>query len=158
MIEDMTLAGLAQGTQKLYAQAVYRLAAHYRRSPDQLSEEEVRAYLLSLRQQGVARGTFQTSQYGLRFLYHHTLGRAWGEKGSPRRGRSGYLKRCRMIRFGACSARSATRFTRRALPSCMHLIRHDPRRRRTSPETVICHSRPSHQWAGKLVKGLDLNL
>src|SRR5271154_683343 len=78
MIEDMTLAGLAQGTQKIYAQAVYRLAAHYRRSPDQLSEEEVRAYLLSLRQQGVARGTFQTSQYGLRFLYHHTLGRAWG--------------------------------------------------------------------------------
>ena len=78
MIEDMTLAGLAQGTQKIYAQAVYRLAAHYRRSPDQLSEEEVRAYLVSLRQQGVARGTFQTSQYGLRFLYHHTLGRAWG--------------------------------------------------------------------------------
>ena len=78
MIEDMTLAGLAQGTQKIYAQAVYRLAAHYRRSPDQLGEEEVRAYLLSLRQQGAARGTFQTSQYGLRFLYHHTLGRAWG--------------------------------------------------------------------------------
>jgi len=78
MIEDMTLAGLAQGTQKIYAQAVYRLAAHYRRSPDQLSEEEVRAYLLSLRQKGVARGTFQTSRYGLRFLYHHTLGRAWG--------------------------------------------------------------------------------
>jgi hypothetical protein len=78
MIEHMTLAGLAQGTQKIYAQAVYRLAAHYRRSPDQLSEEEVRAYLLSLRQKGVARGTFQTSQYGLRFLYHHTLDRAWG--------------------------------------------------------------------------------
>jgi predicted DNA-binding transcriptional regulator YafY len=78
MIEDMTLAGLAQGTQKIYAQAVYRLAAHYRRSPDQLSEEEVRAYLLSLRQGGAARGTFQTSQYGLRFLYQHTLGRAWG--------------------------------------------------------------------------------
>jgi hypothetical protein len=31
----------------------------------------------------VARGTFQTSHYGLRFYYHHTLGRAWelfGEK------------------------------------------------------------------------------
>ena len=84
MIEDMTLAGLAQGTQKIYAQAVYRLAAHYRRSPDQLSEEEVRAYLLSLRQKGVARGTFQTSRYGLRFLYHHTLGRAWGLFGEKR--------------------------------------------------------------------------
>src|SRR5271168_4961598 len=122
MIEDMTLAGLAQGTQKIYAQAVYRLAAHYRRSPDQLSEEEVRAYLLSLRQQGVARGTFQTSQYGLRFLSPYArpcLGAVRGKKGSPRRSRSGYLKRCQRTRFGACSARSATRFTRRALPSCM---------------------------------------
>jgi Phage integrase, N-terminal SAM-like domain len=78
MIEDMILAGLAQGTQKLYVQAVRRLAAHYRRPPDQLSEEEVRSYLLGLRQRGVARGTFQTSHYGLRFFYRHTLGRAWG--------------------------------------------------------------------------------
>jgi len=31
-----------------------------------------------LRQRGVARGTFKTAQYGLRFLYHHTLARAWG--------------------------------------------------------------------------------
>jgi len=77
MIEDMSLAGLAVGTQRIYTQAVYRLAAHHRRSPDQLSEEEVRGYLLDLRQRGVARGTFKTSQYGLRFLYRHTLGRAW---------------------------------------------------------------------------------
>ena len=34
MIEDMTLAGLAVGTQKIYTQAVSRLAKHYRRSPD----------------------------------------------------------------------------------------------------------------------------
>jgi len=34
MIEDMTLAGLAAGTQKIYIQSVRRLAAHYRRSPD----------------------------------------------------------------------------------------------------------------------------
>src|SRR4051812_41193106 len=85
MIEDMTLAGLAAGTQQVYVQAVCQLAAHYRRSPDQLSEEEVRAYLLGLRQNGAARGTFKISQYGLRFLYHHTLGRGWGlfgKKGS----------------------------------------------------------------------------
>src|SRR3954452_4885758 len=78
MIEDMTLAGLAAGTQKSYIQAVYQLAAHYRRSPEQLSEEEVRAYLLGLRQNGAARGTFKISQYGLRFLYCHTLNRVWG--------------------------------------------------------------------------------
>ena len=78
MIEDMILAGLAEGTRKLYVQAMRRLAAHYHRSPDLLSEEEVRSYLLGLRQRGVARGTFQTSHYGLRFYYQHTLGRAWG--------------------------------------------------------------------------------
>jgi len=43
MIEDMKLAGLAAGTQATYIDAVRRLAAHYRRSPDQLSDEEVRA-------------------------------------------------------------------------------------------------------------------
>ncbi len=78
MIEDMSLAGLATGTQKIYVQAVRRLAGHYRRSPDLLSEEEVRGYLLGLRQRGVARGTFQTSRFGLRFFYHHTLERTWG--------------------------------------------------------------------------------
>jgi integrase-like protein len=78
MIEDMSLAGLAEGTQKIYVQAVRRLAAHYRRSPDLLSEEEVRGYLLGLRQRGVARGTFQTSRFGLRFFCHHTLERTWG--------------------------------------------------------------------------------
>jgi hypothetical protein len=71
------LAGLALATQKLYAQAVCGLAAHDRRSPDQLSEDEVRGYLLGLRQRWVARGTFKTSHYRLRFVFHHTLGQAW---------------------------------------------------------------------------------
>jgi hypothetical protein len=111
MIEDMTLAGLAAGTQKIYIQSVRRLATHYRRSPDQLSEEEVRAYLLGLRQGGAARGTFKTSQYGLRFLYSHTLERVWGlfgEKRSLPRVRGGCLSRRRRIRSGICSALSAT--------------------------------------------------
>jgi Phage integrase, N-terminal SAM-like domain len=86
MIEDMTLAGLATGTQQIYAQAVRRLAAHYRRSPDLLSEEEVRSYLVSLRPRGVARGTFQSSRFGLRFFYQHTLGRGWALFGEKKAG------------------------------------------------------------------------
>ena len=77
MIEDMTLAGLASGTQELYVQAVRRLAAHYRRSPDELTEEEVRAYLVGLRERGVARGTFKTNHCGIQFFYRHTLDRDW---------------------------------------------------------------------------------
>jgi integrase/recombinase XerD len=78
MIEDMTLAGLVPGTQRSYTRAVRLLSEYYRRSPDQLSEEEVRGYLLDLRRRGVARGTFQNNRYGLRFFYQHTLGRSWG--------------------------------------------------------------------------------
>ena len=35
MIEDMKLAGLSPGTQATYIDAVRKLAAYYRRSPDQ---------------------------------------------------------------------------------------------------------------------------
>ena len=77
MIADMTLAGLAAGTQSVYVQAVRGLAAHYRRSPDQLSEDDVRRYLLTLRERGVARGTFKTAHFGIRFLYCRTLERDW---------------------------------------------------------------------------------
>jgi hypothetical protein len=91
MIEDMTLAGLAPGTQSNYIQAVRRLAGHYRRSPDQLSEEEVRAYLLGLRERGVALGTFKTYHGGIQFLYRRTLDREWSlfskkESARPSRG------------------------------------------------------------------------
>jgi Phage integrase, N-terminal SAM-like domain len=54
MTEDMRVAGLAAGTQRIYLDGVCRLAKHYRRAPDQLSEAEVRAYLLGLRERGVA--------------------------------------------------------------------------------------------------------
>src|SRR3954449_10490139 len=77
MIDDMTLAGLAPRTQDVYIRAVRGLAGHYRRSPDRISEEEVRRYLLTLRDRGAARGTFKTAHYGIQFLYRQTLDRAW---------------------------------------------------------------------------------
>jgi hypothetical protein len=83
MTEDMRGAGLAAGTQAVYIDGVRRLAEHYRRAPDELSEEEVRAYLLGLRERGVALGTFKTNHGGIQFLYRRTLERRWplfGEK------------------------------------------------------------------------------
>jgi hypothetical protein len=53
---------------------------HYRRSPDQLSEAEVRSYLLELRKQGAARGTFKTGLYGLRY----PVSRSWAFKPTHR--------------------------------------------------------------------------
>ena len=77
MIEDMKLAGLSPTTHAIYINAVRGLAAYYRRSPDQLSEEEVRAYLLGIRERGAARGTFKTNHYGIQFLYRNTLNFDW---------------------------------------------------------------------------------
>jgi hypothetical protein len=78
IIADMTSAGLAPSTKEVYLQGVRRLAAFYRRSPDQLSEAEVRRYLLHLRDQcGVARGAFTPHHGGIRFLFAHTLDREW---------------------------------------------------------------------------------
>ena len=86
MTEEMRTAGLAAGTQAVYIDGVRRLAKHYRRAPDELSEEEVRAYLLGLREQGVALGIFKTNHGGIQFLYRRTLDRRWplfGEKKDP---------------------------------------------------------------------------
>ena len=86
MIEDMRAAGLTPGTRAVYLDGVRRLAAHYGRSPDLLSEEEVRAYLIGLRERGVALGTFKTNHGGIQFLYRQTLDRDWqlfGKKKDP---------------------------------------------------------------------------
>lgn len=107
MIEDMKLAGLAEHTRAVYVAAVRRLAAHYRRPPDELSEEEVRSYLVGLRERGVARGTFKSNHYGVQFLYRHTLDRDWplfSKKRFVSRSRSACLSRSPTHRFAACFA------------------------------------------------------
>ena len=77
MIDDMKLAGLSTKTQEVYLQAVSALARHYRKSPELLTEEEVRRYLLDIRARK-ARGSFKTCHYGTQFFYRNTLGRDWG--------------------------------------------------------------------------------
>jgi Phage integrase, N-terminal SAM-like domain len=103
MMEDMKLAGLAPRTQDAYVRSVYNLAAHYMRSPDQLSEDEVRRYILAMVDRGAARGTFKTCHYGLQFLYRRTLGLDWAlfsKKGCARPGKSGCRKFYPMPRSG----------------------------------------------------------
>ena len=92
MIEDMTLAGLSANTKRLYTDAVRSLAKHYMRSPDQLSEEEVRAYLLYVKdEKRFAEGTLRICYYGIKFLYMNTLGRSWPFLTMLRTSRSNYL-------------------------------------------------------------------
>lgn len=113
MIEDMKLAGLAAKTQEVYLQAVSALVKHYgNRSPEDLSEEEVRRYLLDVRERG-ARGTFKTCHYGIQFFYRSTLGKDWAlfKKRSGFRSKSGCRRPFPMPRWGAFSMASAIRST-----------------------------------------------
>jgi len=76
MDDDMAVRGLANRTREAYLAAVTGLAKHYRRSPDQISDEEVQAYLLHLiRDRHRAWNTCHIVVHGLRFLYHTTLKR-----------------------------------------------------------------------------------
>jgi len=48
MDEDMVVRGMADRTRETYLWAVTGLARFYHRSPDQISDAEVQAYLLHL--------------------------------------------------------------------------------------------------------------
>jgi integrase/recombinase XerD len=74
MDNDMVLRGMSAKTREAYLAAVTGLARYYRRSPDQISEGEVQAYLLELLQvRHRAWSTVNIAVHGLRFLYHVTL-------------------------------------------------------------------------------------
>jgi site-specific recombinase XerD len=78
MIEDMQLRGFSARTQECYVAAVRQLAAHYHRSPDHLSEEELRQYFLYLaNEKRVARATATIALCGIKFFYERTLNRHW---------------------------------------------------------------------------------
>jgi len=78
MMEDMQLRGLADKTQEAYLRAVRQLAEYYGKSPDQIDEEELRQYLLYLKnEKQAARSTCLVVIHGLKFFYHYTLQRPW---------------------------------------------------------------------------------
>lgn len=78
MLEDMQLHGFAAKTQDAYVRAVRQLAAYYHQSPDLITEEELRQYLLYLQnEKHVAASTFTIALCGLKFFYERTLQRSW---------------------------------------------------------------------------------
>jgi integrase/recombinase XerD len=78
MIEDMQLRGFSSRTQEAYVYAVRKLAGHYGRSPDRITEEEVRRYFLYLtNEKKVARSTATIVLCGIKFFFEQTLQREW---------------------------------------------------------------------------------
>jgi len=78
MIECLQLRGLSERTQESYVRAVRQLAEHYHKSPDLITEEELRQYFLHLKNiKHYSRNTMTIAICGVRFLYQHTLNREW---------------------------------------------------------------------------------
>jgi len=78
MIECLQLRGLAERTQEAYTRAVRQLAAHYHKSPDRISEGELRQYFLYLKNvKHYSRPTMTVAICGIRFFYEQTLQRNW---------------------------------------------------------------------------------
>ncbi len=78
MLQDMTLNGLSGNTQKRYIKSVRKLSRYYKRSPEQISEEEVRDFIIYLiKESGLAPDTIRVTFYGIKFFYQKTLGLEW---------------------------------------------------------------------------------
>lgn len=78
MIEDLQLRGMGALTQQRYARAVQQLAEHYGKSPDKITEEELRDYFLYLKNvKKWARSTSTIALCGIKFFYEHSIKRDW---------------------------------------------------------------------------------
>jgi integrase/recombinase XerD len=78
MEEDLRLKAFSPSTRKIYLLYARKFAAFYRRSPDDLGEEEIRRFLLHVMEvDRVSYETYRQILAALKFLYGVTLGRAW---------------------------------------------------------------------------------
>jgi hypothetical protein len=69
-IDEMQVRGFSPQTQEVYVNAVSQLARHYQRSPDRISDDELKAYLLyKIRVLRSAAGTVIVTVSALRCFY-----------------------------------------------------------------------------------------
>jgi integrase/recombinase XerD len=78
MVEEMKLRNFSPRTQQSYLAAMIGLVKHYRRSPDQLTQDDIRAYLLHLEKRGLSPSSRNVAISGMKFFYHQMLG--WNDK------------------------------------------------------------------------------
>ena len=78
MVEEMRLRNFSPRTEQSYVAAMVGLVRYFRRSPDQLTQEEIRAYLLHLQERGLSPSSRNVAISGMKFFYHQMLG--WNDK------------------------------------------------------------------------------
>lgn len=84
-IEDMQLHHLSERTRESYVMTVKILAEHYKRSPDKLTDEEIRKFFLHLiNEKKSASSTLTIYFSGIKFFYEKTLKRTWNVLGIQR--------------------------------------------------------------------------
>jgi site-specific recombinase XerD len=85
MIEEMQLRNFSERTIESYVRAVGQLAGWCWKSPDQVSDEELRDYFLYLKnQKRLARATTTIALCGIKFFFEATLKRDWTAMNIPR--------------------------------------------------------------------------
>ncbi len=78
MHQDLQLAGLAEGTQKMYLRAVRQLAMHVNKPPGRITESDVRDYLLDLKnERKYSPSSLKIAASGIVFFYNYTVPRDW---------------------------------------------------------------------------------
>lgn len=78
MIQDLQLRGFSERTQEMYVRAVRQLAEHFHKSPDQITEEELRQYFLYIKNvKHYSRSASTIALCGIKFFFEHTLKRDW---------------------------------------------------------------------------------
>lgn len=78
MHQDLQLAGLSERTQDSYLRAVRQLADHFNKAPDQLTECQIREYLLYLKnRKKFSPGALKIATSGIKFFYNRTAPRDW---------------------------------------------------------------------------------
>lgn len=78
MLQDLQLAGLSERTQEAYLRGVRKFAQWLNLSPDQASENDLRRYLLFIKNEQQWEGnSLKVAYSGLKFFYCHTCPREW---------------------------------------------------------------------------------
>jgi len=77
-LEDLQLHGYAETTQGMYMRAVRLLSYHYHKSPETITEEELRSYFLYIKNDKEwSRSTYTINLCGIKYFYQHTLQKQW---------------------------------------------------------------------------------
>lgn len=71
MIDELVRRNYGERTIKTYVGAVAAIARKFKKSPDKLTADEVRAWQLSMREQGRSFSTYNTHSCALRFFFRY---------------------------------------------------------------------------------------